>query len=205
VTNVDSATQLALADDIFTTTNSGYMAFPHAGTNTTATAGKLIASAAAFTNGTYTIRPGDIAENITDGTTTRVVTVDSATQLTLADDIFLATGKTYLVRSLCSAVKFFIDTVRPVGPGGDAVRVLAPTIDTTNVTMTGAGTNYLQTIADITTYMNGMVPDQVLYRSQLLAIAVNNGAVNPAVSAPGDPLTPSSHHMIRPGVISVSA
>jgi hypothetical protein len=78
------------------------VAFPGAvnssGTNTTATALKLINSAANFlTNPVY---PGDVVHNDTGSTAATVVSVDSATQLTLNADIFTTTAQTYTIYSM---------------------------------------------------------------------------------------------------------
>ena len=65
------------------------------GTTDAAAASQLIDSTATFdTDG---VLPGHIAYNVTDDTTTTVVTVDSGTQLTVADDIF-ANGEDYEIR-----------------------------------------------------------------------------------------------------------
>ena len=78
------------------------IAFPGAvnstGTNTTATALKLIDSAADFiTNPVY---PGDVVHNDTGSTAATVVSVDSATQLTLNANIFTSTAQTYIIYSM---------------------------------------------------------------------------------------------------------
>jgi hypothetical protein len=80
------------------------LAYPGAlnstGTNTTATAFKLINSAASFiTNPVY---PGDIVHNDTAGTSATVVSVDSATQITLNADIFTSTAQAYTLYSSSS-------------------------------------------------------------------------------------------------------
>lgn len=78
--------------------NDANIAFPAtnaAGTNTTATAFKLIDSAATFI--TNNVRTGDVVHNDTAGTAATVVSVDSETQLTLNADIFTATSQTYVV------------------------------------------------------------------------------------------------------------
>ena len=65
------------------------------GTNDSVATNKLINSSATFiTDGVGTDM---IVYDQTDGTWSYVVSVDSETQLTLADDIFTATGKTYYV------------------------------------------------------------------------------------------------------------
>jgi len=74
------------------------IAYPNliaSGTNTTATSFKLINSAGTFL--TKNIAVGDIVHNDTDETAATVVSVDSATQLTLNADIFAATGKVYAI------------------------------------------------------------------------------------------------------------
>lgn len=75
--------------------NIAYPSVAESGTNTTATASKLIDSAATFI--TQNVKTGDVVHNDTDGTAATVVTVDSQTQLTLNANIFTATGKVYVV------------------------------------------------------------------------------------------------------------
>jgi hypothetical protein len=75
--------------------NIAYPSVAESGTNTTATASKLIDSAATFI--TQNVKIGDVVHNDTDGTAATVVTVDSQTQLTLNANIFTATGKVYTV------------------------------------------------------------------------------------------------------------
>lgn len=70
------------------------------GTNTTATSLKLIASAGNFINNN--VYPGDIVHNDTAGTAATVVSVDSATQLTLNADIFTTTAQVYTIYSSSS-------------------------------------------------------------------------------------------------------
>ena len=78
------------------------IAFPgainSAGVNTTATASKLINSAAEFiTNPVYI---GDVVHNDTAGTAATVVSVDSETELTLNANIFTSTAQSYTVYSM---------------------------------------------------------------------------------------------------------
>ena len=78
--------------------NIAYPALAESGTNTTATASKLIDSAATFiTNGLFA---GDVVHNDTDETSATVLSVDSETQLTLNANIFTATGKVYAVYAM---------------------------------------------------------------------------------------------------------
>ena len=85
---MDSATQLTLDADIFKYVGEHYHVHLHTGTSTTATANKLIDSAAVFNNAAYIVKKGDLVKNLTDGTEATVVTVDSATQLTLDTGYF---------------------------------------------------------------------------------------------------------------------
>lgn len=64
------------------------------GTNTSTATDKLIDSGATFT---ASVNIGDVVANTTAGTYSEVVTVDSDTQLTLADDIFTSTSQAYSV------------------------------------------------------------------------------------------------------------
>jgi hypothetical protein len=75
--------------------NIPYPTLIETGTNTTATAFKLIDSAGLFI--TNNIQTGDIVHNDTDETAATVVSVDSETQLTLNANIFTATAKLYAV------------------------------------------------------------------------------------------------------------
>jgi hypothetical protein len=80
--------------------NIAYPAVTTTGTNTTATASKLINSAGLFiTNG---VRIGDVVHNDTAGTAATVISVDSETQLTLNADIFLLTAQAYKIYAMSS-------------------------------------------------------------------------------------------------------
>jgi hypothetical protein len=68
------------------------------GTNTTATANKLINSAATFI--TNNVRTGDVVHNDTAGTAATVVSVDSETELTLNANIFPSTAQAYAVYAM---------------------------------------------------------------------------------------------------------
>lgn len=204
VVTVDSATQLTLTADIFSFAGEPYIIHAHTGTNTTAAANKLIDSVAEFNDATYTVKPGDIVENITNNTETTVVSVDSATQLTLADDIFLSTGKSYVIRGLIARVKSYIDPLRPVT--ASKVTILPPSPVTQDVSMTVTGTGVdLSDIADhIESNLNTMIPGQTLYRAKLIQIAMDAGAENATVTTPADDVDVTTHQMIRPGTITVT-
>jgi hypothetical protein len=68
------------------------------GTNTTATANKLINSAATYI--TKNLKPGDVVHNDTAATAATIVSVDSQTELTLNANIFTATGQAYVVYAM---------------------------------------------------------------------------------------------------------
>jgi hypothetical protein len=70
------------------------------GSNTTATAFKLINSAALYV--TKNVKTGDVVHNDTAGTAATVVSVDSETELTLNADIFTSTGQVYAVYAMSS-------------------------------------------------------------------------------------------------------
>jgi hypothetical protein len=68
------------------------------GSNTTATAFKLINSAATYI--TKNLKTGDVVHNDTAGTAATIVSVDSETQLTLNADIFTSTSQAYAVYAM---------------------------------------------------------------------------------------------------------
>jgi len=70
------------------------------GSNTTATAFKLINSAALYV--TKNVKTGDVVHNDTAGTAATVVSVDSQTQLTLNANIFTSTAQVYTVYAMSS-------------------------------------------------------------------------------------------------------
>lgn len=204
VTAVDSATQLALADDLFIFAGEPYIVHCQTGTNTTATAGKLIDSAGAFDDPDYTVLPGDVVENVMDNLETTVVSVDSAMQLGLAADIFQTTGKTYVIRGLIGRIKAYIDQVRPVT--ASLVRIVGPTVVDQDVTMTVTGTGLdLSAIADaIEAYLNTLTPGQTLYLAKLTQIAMDAGADNVVITEPAADVPATTYQMLRAGSISVS-
>jgi len=204
VTAVDSASQLSLANDIFTFVNEPYIVHCQTGTSTSVSAGKLVDSAGAFTDATYTVKKGDIVENVSDSRQTTVTAVDSATQLSLTQDIFTETGKSYIVRGLIGEIKKYIDPLRPVT--ASKVSIIAPSILTQAVTMTVTGYGIDRTViaADIAAYMAEMDPGQALYVAKLSQIAMDDGADNVSISVPAGDVTPTSYQMIRAGAINVS-
>lgn len=113
------------------------------------------------------------------------------------------TGSEIPSQALIDAVAANIKDVRPVG--ARFVRVLAPTVVSQAVTMTGVGSALSAAVqADIEAYLAGFEPGQELYLPQLSAIATKNGAANPVISVPAATVTPLSYEMLRSGVIDVS-
>jgi len=205
ISTVDSATQVTLVADIFPFAGDPYIIHSHTGVNTTATTDKLIDSAGAFTDATYTVKPGDTVKNITDNTQTVVVAVDSAIQLTLADDIFLATGKSYVINGLIARIKSHIDPLRPVTASKVTIFPPTPISQAVTITVTGTGIDLTAIADNIEAYMNIMIPGETLYTAKLVQIAMDAGATNAVVSTPAADVTVTTYQMIRPGTITVSA
>jgi len=115
-----------------------------------------------------------------------------------------STGSEIPAAGLLAEVYAYIDNLRPVT--AKYLRVLPPTILTEAVTLDGTGTDYnpVQTAADIAAYMNGFIPGQTLYRSQLANIAIINGAVDVTVTTPAINITSTASQIIRPGAINVT-
>ena len=115
----------------------------------------------------------------------------------------LTTGSEIPVAGLLAEVLAHINDVRPVG--ARYVRVLAPSVTSQAVTMTGVGASLAALVqADITAYLRGFVPGQALYLPQLLTIATRSGVVNPVITIPAATVAPASGVILRPGVINVS-
>jgi uncharacterized phage protein gp47/JayE len=175
-----------------------------AGTATSLLANKLIDGAANFTNAVNPVRIGDVAVNNGPQTRAVVTGVDSATQLSLDTDIFTVVTQAYTVKSLTVQVHDYIDGVRPVT--ASVVRILPPTPQLQDVTMavTGPAVDKIKIAAQITAYMQSLIPGQPLYRTQLSAIAVAAGADNATITVPAADVIPAGYAMLRPGNISVT-
>lgn len=173
------------------------------GTVTSVSAGKLVDSTADFTNAATKVAPGDIGINTDTGGEAVVVTVDSATELTLSADIFTDVGQAYRVKSLTEQTLEYIDDVRPVT--ASSVVVLGPTITTVNVAVTVTGeVNKPQVESEISAYMNTLIPGETLYISRIIAIAIEEGATNAVVTAPAADVTADATEILRPGTITVT-
>lgn len=129
---------------------------------------------------------------------------DGTVDVIIQADIEL-TGSEIPDQTLLEAVTEYIDLVRPVTHS--QVRILPPTVVSTNVTMvaTGSNINLAAITTEITALMAALSPGETLYRAQLVSAAISHGAVNAVISAPVADVEPASAaHMIRPGVINVT-
>jgi len=102
VAQVNSNTELTLNKDIFTAADDGFIVFStnepviETGINSNDTA-VLFDANANFTSIYRPVRVGDVVHNNSTGAETTVISVDSATGLTLASDIFTATNQRYSI------------------------------------------------------------------------------------------------------------
>jgi uncharacterized phage protein gp47/JayE len=123
----------------------------------------------------------------------------------LADAVL--TGDEIPTQVLLDAVLAYIDPRRPAGMASpDPVLIFAPTPLVTDVTMSTVGLNVdvAQIKADIEAYLSTFIPGQILYLTQLSAIALANGAMDASVTAPAAAVIPVNYEMIRPGVVNVT-
>jgi uncharacterized phage protein gp47/JayE len=173
------------------------------GSTTSVSEGKLVDAAANFT-GANPVRIGDIAVNDDTEATAVVTAVDSGTQLSLDEDIFTAAGVAYTIKSLTVQVKEYINSVRPVT--ASIVRILPPDPLTQAVSMTvsGSGIDRTAIAAEIAAYMNSLIPGEVLYKSRLVTIAIQEGATDAVLTVPATDVTPAGYGMIRPGTITIA-
>lgn len=114
------------------------------------------------------------------------------------------TGSETPTSELLAEADVYIDEKRPVTAAG--VTVVAPTFLETDVTMTvtGSAINTALIAGDIEEYLNGFEPGQILYLTQLTAIAIRNGADDAGISDPSGSVIPENYEIIRPGTISVT-
>ena len=101
---VNSATQLTLNRDIFDTVDDRFIIFASTDrvielgvTTSDGVVNTLNDTNASFTSANYPVREGDMVRNITTSQDAYVVTVNSATQLTLNTDLITAAGQLYVV------------------------------------------------------------------------------------------------------------
>lgn len=114
---------------------------------------------------------------------------------------------------LISAVQSHLNDRRTVCSGFETgMRVVTPSIDYQVIFVYGSGLSFdpVQTRLDVIAYVNSLLPGQTLYRAQLIALAVQNGAANALVSNPAADVVPTvnpfdgEYQMIRAGSVSVS-
>jgi uncharacterized phage protein gp47/JayE len=115
-----------------------------------------------------------------------------------------ATGSEIPTAALLASVREYIVDLCPTHV--KSLRVLAPEIVNQAVTMavTGSSANLTAIAADITSYMQALIPGQPLYRAQLANIAIQNGADDATVTVPAANVTATSYQIIRPGAINVA-
>lgn len=113
----------------------------------------------------------------------------------------LLTGSETPTQELIDAVHATIDVVRPVT--AKYTRVLPPTFVPCDVSLIGSGANWnpVQAAANINAYLEDFVPDQVLYRAQLINLAVETGAEDVNLTVPAENVIPLAGQILRPGVI----
>lgn len=106
--------------------------------------------------------------------------------------------------ALLSEVQSYIQDVMPTSV--QYFRALAPTVITQPVSMTTSGPNKnpLQTATDIEAYLASFIPGQTLYLSQLLAIALQDGAADAEITTPASNVTATAYEIIQPGAINVT-
>lgn len=116
----------------------------------------------------------------------------------------ISTGNEIPNQALLDAVAAHINDLRPVTHS--QLRVLAPTVQATAVTMavTGASVDKALITAEITAMLNAMEPDETLYLARLTSIAIQYGAINATLTLPAANVVPDEYHMIRAGAISVT-
>ncbi|MEM0355046.1 MAG: baseplate J/gp47 family protein [Thermoplasmata archaeon] len=118
----------------------------------------------------------------------------------LADETI--TGSEIPSIELIDSVKAYIDDKRPVT--ASIVRVLAPSIITTNISMQITGNvNITELTEEIRTYINSLYPGDALYRAKLINIAVNMGALSVIIDNPQNDISTTIYEIIRPGEINV--
>jgi uncharacterized phage protein gp47/JayE len=86
------------------------------------------------------------------------------------------------------------------------VRVLPPTSLSQEVamTVTGVGVDKSAIAAAITAYLSALIPGETLYRSRIVAIAIQEGASDAILTVPAADVVPGAYEMIRPGAVSVT-
>jgi uncharacterized phage protein gp47/JayE len=114
--------------------------------------------------------------------------------------------------SLIDAVEAKINENRTICSGFSwGMRVIGPQTIIIDISITGSGDRFdkAKTAQDIAVYLNSLKHAQTLYKSQLITIAIQNGADNAVVHSPLYDVVPivntatGMYEMIRPGTIEV--
>jgi len=86
------------------------------------------------------------------------------------------------------------------------LRALAPEVLLQDVTIARIGAEYqaAAAAADITVYLQSMLPGQALYLGQLTSLALGGEGGDATCSIPAANVVPTAYQMIRAGVISVA-
>jgi uncharacterized phage protein gp47/JayE len=115
------------------------------------------------------------------------------------------TGSEIPSEALITDVMAYISDLCPVTHTPQLL-VRGPDIVTQDVsiTVTGAGADHEAISQAIKEYMQAISVGTMLYRTQLVALAVQNGAENVTVTMPAQDVSAEYWELIRPGVINVA-
>lgn len=104
-----------------------------------------------------------------------------------------------------NAVYEYIESKRPVTAAGNNVYCAIPVDVSIYMTINPASAPATLIKTDIETYINELLPGESLYMSQLIAIAISDGAENVTVNTPGIDVSVSEYELIRASNITVIA
>ena len=178
---------------------------PTTGETDATTAFKLKHTGGGFVTGMV----GATVTNTDDDTEAEITAFVSADELTLDTDIFVS-GEAYSIASkipstnLIDAVNLALQSFKPIT---EELVVLGATVFSTEdiiMAVTGNSADISAIEADIAAYVNGLTMGEVLYRSQLEAIAINNGATAVNVTAPAADVSPTTITIILLGTVTVT-
>lgn len=130
-------------------------------------------------------------------------------------DVVISSNLSYGESSqdLIDTTETMLNDRRPVLSGFDwGLRVVGPTVMFQNISIVGSGSNWdrVKTKEDLMYYLNSLQVGQTLYRSQLVAIAIQNGADTAVCNTPSADISPTVNQttgiygLIRSGVVTVS-
>ena len=111
---------------------------------------------------------------------------------------------TQLSNSMAYEVAAYINNLRPVTAAANPVSVAQQSNIPIDITVTPNTLSYstlLQMSNDIAAYVSTLAPGQALYKSQLSAICLRDGAINATVNAPAaDYITPNTEVVISSSI-----